>query len=746
MQQVNALPTFVSQDADIKRNDSPSSQGTQKREKDFSSLVDQHIKKKKAIDRNDYRTERENNDRNNAKRRDAAKADNYADDKVAGNGNAIVNDKPKSQKPSTKEVNDNSKNEMDTDRSAERKEDKQTSTQVENQDTESQATQTDTKADKQQSEAANKDVAIAETADNEAMLASQKFISLLYNSDQALTDGKTVTSDTEVSTEDERGTKKEPQATTKSDVLAAESTKGSAQEKASNATTAEHKLKVFADEIGATKTNPSVNTDEVSDIDLLTNKDMLSRYQQQLQLKDQQVINKSVSSELKSTELQVNQHLLKEKTEGKLAPLPVEPSIEPVEEQLFSAEHELKKALAKSDEHETLAEQPKPKTKVENETSILSKSILAEKITEALVDENVSKGSKVNELSQAAQSVLNPTASQLTKQAFKQESEHNVTSEIKKGATTENIKASSVTPESIIDTEHREEQSPIIEQQKPLVPPTVSQATANTALKENINQASLAQRSQSSAELNATKGEVQAQSNGEYVDTADELALAETELSQLNEDDTVSSKPVNNKNSTDNIARAFIDINAQATQVKQASDAYSNYQNSEMLNHNVATDTAQIQKNNVQLHQETISIFRKDFSDAVKDKVMLTINQKLQQFDITLDPPEFGNMQVRVNLQGEQASVNFVVQNQQAKDALEQNMDKLKDMLAEQGVDVDGAHVEQQNQNNAQGDAQSEQQGSTASALKDGAEKDNELRVLSGNLFNSSATGVDYYA
>ena len=96
------------------------------------------------------------------------------------------------------------------------------------------------------------------------------------------------------------------------------------------------------------------------------------------------------------------------------------------------------------------------------------------------------------------------------------------------------------------------------------------------------------------------------------------------------------------------------------------------------------------------MHQETISIFRKDFADSIKDKVMLMISQKLQQFDITLDPPELGNMQVRVNLQGEQASVNFVVQNQQAKEAFEQNMHKLKEMLAEQGVDVGDANVEQQ--------------------------------------------------
>jgi flagellar hook-length control protein FliK len=201
---------------------------------------------------------------------------------------------------------------------------------------------------------------------------------------------------------------------------------------------------------------------------------------------------------------------------------------------------------------------------------------------------------------------------------------------------------------------------------------------------------------------------------------------------------------------SDNIAsRSVAELQNQAIQVnqaKQSNDAYFEHQSSEVLNNNVATDVAQIQKNNVQLQQETISIFKKDFADAVKDKVLIIINQKLQQFDITLDPPEFGNMQIRVNLQGEQAAVNFVVQNQQAKEALEQNMHKLKEMLAEQGVDVGGSSVEQQDkqQNNEE---QSLAQGNTNSSLLTGLEEDNNVEhVLSTKLFDSSATGVDYYA
>ena len=164
----------------------------------------------------------------------------------------------------------------------------------------------------------------------------------------------------------------------------------------------------------------------------------------------------------------------------------------------------------------------------------------------------------------------------------------------------------------------------------------------------------------------------------------------------------------------------------------------------EIVNPKGSVEVSQSQKTNIQLHHETISIFRKDFSDAVKDKVMLIISQKLQQFDITLDPPELGNMQVRVNLQGEQASVNFIVQNQQAKEALDQNMNKLKDMLAEQGVDVGDTNVEQQSQqsdNSSTGDDKNHHINTNTADASDVMEHN-----LSVKINDTSTQGVDYYA
>ncbi|WP_170246332.1 flagellar hook-length control protein FliK [Colwellia hornerae] len=144
------------------------------------------------------------------------------------------------------------------------------------------------------------------------------------------------------------------------------------------------------------------------------------------------------------------------------------------------------------------------------------------------------------------------------------------------------------------------------------------------------------------------------------------------------------------------------------------------------------------------LQNEALSVYRKDFTGALKDKVMVMMNQKLQQVEIRLDPQELGNVNVKINLQNEQAVVNFTVQNQQAKEALDQNLGRLKEMLAESGVDVGDANVEQQSKQNNEEELGEGRQGG------EGDGNDNEFSKLSDtqthNLVKGSSTGIDYYA
>ena len=188
-------------------------------------------------------------------------------------------------------------------------------------------------------------------------------------------------------------------------------------------------------------------------------------------------------------------------------------------------------------------------------------------------------------------------------------------------------------------------------------------------------------------------------------------------------------------------------INAQAAKSITSAAELNAHQEQSFENtlNQLNTNTVQTQKSITAINTETIAIYRKDFANAVKDKVMVMINQKIQQVEIQLDPPEMGNIHVKVNLQNEQAAVQFVVQNQQAKDALEQNMNKLRDMLAQNGVDVGDANIEQRqgSEQNEQGFKQTANNDTNGESAEDNF-SGNDTTVL--DVVKASSTGVDYYA
>lgn len=265
----------------------------------------------------------------------------------------------------------------------------------------------------------------------------------------------------------------------------------------------------------------------------------------------------------------------------------------------------------------------------------------------------------------------------------------------------------------------------------------------------NINTTALSGNHFSDSDLNAdeankasAKQDDKAQLSAFLSEQNQQKSIANNET-MTNDKVTVGAK--NGVSFNTNTNTSFIDVTGKATETAQ--DVIEQ-QSIEILNPSVATEVTQNQKTNTQLHQETISLFRKDFADAVKDKVMLMISQKLQRFDITLDPPELGNMQVRVNLQGEQATVNFIVQSQQTKDALEQNMHKLRDSLSEQGVDVGDANVEQQSQQSSDGEETTAGSNNKMEDRIDNMAEANDVvaHTLSAQMIDSSTASVDYYA
>ncbi|PHI36955.1 flagellar hook-length control protein [Pseudoalteromonas sp. GCY] len=142
--------------------------------------------------------------------------------------------------------------------------------------------------------------------------------------------------------------------------------------------------------------------------------------------------------------------------------------------------------------------------------------------------------------------------------------------------------------------------------------------------------------------------------------------------------------------------------------------------------------------------QQAINIARQDAAKELHQRVGLMLNLNNKEAEIRLDPPELGAMQIRIKSDAEQAQVNIVVQNQQAKELLEQSLPRLREMLAEQGIELGDSQISHQQGGNTESESQTAD-GNTSGqqALVDEPEiSDNSQSPQKRN----TDSAIDYYA
>lgn len=115
---------------------------------------------------------------------------------------------------------------------------------------------------------------------------------------------------------------------------------------------------------------------------------------------------------------------------------------------------------------------------------------------------------------------------------------------------------------------------------------------------------------------------------------------------------------------------------------------------------------------------------------------------------IRLDPPELGSLTVKVSVDSDSnTQVSFVAATPQARDLLESQMGRLRDMLAQQGMDLSRADVDVSQQDTAGAQYKDNERNNNgarngAMASDDSVEDD----LIAANTSYVSASGVDYYA
>ncbi|CAM2779254.1 flagellar hook-length control protein FliK [Vibrio ordalii] len=161
-------------------------------------------------------------------------------------------------------------------------------------------------------------------------------------------------------------------------------------------------------------------------------------------------------------------------------------------------------------------------------------------------------------------------------------------------------------------------------------------------------------------------------------------------------------------------------------------------------------NATQSRADNLQAAQQPPLLFNREMaSEQMAERLQMMMSKNLKHVDIRLDPPELGRLQIRMNMNGDHTTVHFTVANHQARDVIEQSMPRLREMLAQQGVQLGETSVQQQSAGQQQarytadGDAQSGQLARNGSYL-DEENLDTDVK-LDLNVA-SKRDGISYYA
>ena len=147
--------------------------------------------------------------------------------------------------------------------------------------------------------------------------------------------------------------------------------------------------------------------------------------------------------------------------------------------------------------------------------------------------------------------------------------------------------------------------------------------------------------------------------------------------------------------------------------------------------------------------QAPLQLTKELANEQVAEKVQMMMSKNLKNLDIRLDPPELGQLKIRMTMNNDVANVHFTVTNQQARDVIEQTLPRLREMLAQQGMQLADSSVQQQS--TGQGQARyngGDGVGQSGSGGANDGQGDENLDSNSNLELNvaSKRDGISYYA
>ncbi|UJF21298.1 flagellar hook-length control protein FliK [Shewanella sp. OMA3-2] len=131
------------------------------------------------------------------------------------------------------------------------------------------------------------------------------------------------------------------------------------------------------------------------------------------------------------------------------------------------------------------------------------------------------------------------------------------------------------------------------------------------------------------------------------------------------------------------------------------------------------------------------------FSPVMKQQLITMVSNGIQQAEIRLDPPELGHLTVKIQINGDQTQVQFHVAQSQTRELIEQAIPRLRDMLAQEGLQLTDSQV---SQGGGGRDGQPEDSSSRYAEQQDVDENSAVEHSMFQNHPESLQSGIDYYA
>src|SRR5690606_29155809 len=132
-----------------------------------------------------------------------------------------------------------------------------------------------------------------------------------------------------------------------------------------------------------------------------------------------------------------------------------------------------------------------------------------------------------------------------------------------------------------------------------------------------------------------------------------------------------------------------------------------------------------------------------DIGESVASRIRIMVDQGAGEARLRLNPPELGSIDVRISVVDDKTFVQLTASHAAGRDALEQSLPRLRELLAAGGLDVGGASVD----GGRGGESSHAQSGGGAYAALDDAVDDRGASPVATPRSASPPAGrVDLYA